>query len=156
MWRENTQRYVPPICTSNGTSDMYLRYVPPNVDISTFGYIFIYNWVYLVVDITKCTSKCTSDVCPRYVYPRKCIKYADKEWFCHFTTDYQSLNIPNRNKVEQCLQCGMYAHSDNLARHMERKHLWTIKPPSPSLIILPSTERRDVNDCFSRNRFAND
>ena len=47
----------------------------------------------------------------------------------------------NRNKVEQCSQCGIYTRSDNLARHMERKHPSTIKPPSLSLITLPNSEQ---------------
>ena len=51
----------------------------------------------------------------------------------------------NRNKVEQCSQCGIYTRSDNLARHMERKHPSTINPPSLSPIALPNSEQ-NVND----------
>ena len=48
--------------------------------------------------------------------------------------------MPNRNKVEQCSQCGVYARSDNLARHMERKHA-----SSSLLVTLPNSEQ-SVND----------
>ena len=50
--------------------------------------------------------------------------------------------MSNRNKGEQCSQCGIYARSDNLVRHMERKHPSTIKPHSPSIITLPTAKQQ--------------
>ena len=60
--------------------------------------------------------------------------------------------MSNRNKVEQCSQCGVYARSDNLMRHMERKHQSKkIQTPSPSIITLPNLEQQSgaVNDIIS-------